>query len=63
MDIKEFAKKVQEMRKAQTEYFKARKMGLQTVSNQWLDTSKKLEKEVDVQATAILSGSTPQNLF
>jgi hypothetical protein len=63
MDIKEFAKKVQDMRKAQKEFFKARKMGLQTVSNQWLDASKKLEREVDAAATAILSGATEQSLF
>jgi hypothetical protein len=63
MDAKEFAKKVQEMRKAQNEFFKARKLGLQTVSNQWLDTSRKLEREVDAAAAAILSGATQQSLL
>lgn len=63
MDAKEFAKKVQEMRTAQKEFFKTRKLGLQTVSNQWLDTSRKLEREVDAAAAAILSGATQQSLL
>lgn len=63
MDVKEFAKLVQDMRKAQQEFFKARKMGLQTVANQWLDTSKRKEREVDAAAAAILAESTPQTMF
>jgi hypothetical protein len=63
MDKKEFAKLVQDMRKAQQEFFKARKMGLQTVANQWLDTSKRKEREVDAAAAAILAESTPQIMF
>jgi hypothetical protein len=63
MDKKEFAKLVQEMRKAQQEFFKARKMGLQTVANQWLDNSKRKEREVDAAAAAILAESTPQTMF
>jgi hypothetical protein len=63
MDIKEFAKKVQEMRAAQKQYFKARKMGLQAIANDWLTTSKALEKEVDTMTTAILAESKPQSMF
>lgn len=63
MDIKEFAKKVQEMRTAQKEFFVARKMGLKTVSDNWLNKSKTLEREVDAAATAILAESTPQTMF
>lgn len=63
MDVKEFAKKVQDMRKAQTEFFTARKMGLKTVSDMWLQKSKTLEREVDAAASAILAGATEQKLF
>lgn len=63
MDVKEFAKKVQEMRLAQGEYFKARKNGMQTVATMWLDKCRKLEREVDAATTAILAPSTPQTMF
>jgi SMC interacting uncharacterized protein involved in chromosome segregation len=63
MDIKEFAQKVKEMRTAQSEYFKSRKAGLQAVSNDWLNKSKKLEHEVDKLTGEILAGSTTQELF
>lgn len=63
MDIKEFAKRVQEMRKAQKEYFAARKQGLQAVANELLNRSKTLEREVDAAATAILAESTAQTMF
>ena len=58
-----FAKLVQDMRTAQKEYFKSRKMGLQTVSNDWLKKSKKLEGEVDEATAAIIAGGQPQKLF
>lgn len=61
--LQTFAKLVQEMRKAQKEYFKSRKMGLQTVSNDWLNKSKKLEREVDDTAAEIMQGGQPQKLF
>lgn len=63
MDIKEFAKKVNDMRTAQSEYFKSKKAGLHSVSNDWLSKSKKLEHEVDKLVAEILAGSTPQKLF
>lgn len=63
MDIKEFAKKVQEMRKTQKDYFQARKQGLQAVAGELLNRSKTLEREVDAVATAILAESTPQTMF
>lgn len=63
MDIKEFARKVQEMRKTQQAYFSARKQGLQAVANDLLNKSKTLEREVDAAATAILAESTPQTMF
>jgi hypothetical protein len=63
MDVKQFALKVQEMRKAQKEFFSARKSGMKTVSDMWLDRSRKLEREVDAAAAAILAPSTPQTIF
>lgn len=63
MDIKEFAKLVQDMRKTQNDFFNARKQGLQAVANELLNKSKKLEREVDAAATAILAQSTPQTMF
>lgn len=58
-----FAKKVQEMRTAQTEYFKSRKMNLQTVSNDWLNKSRRLEREVDELAKQIVSGGVQGKLM
>lgn len=63
MDAKEFAKKVQEMRPAQKEYFTARKMRLETVAASWLTKCRNLEREVDAAASAILAPSTPQTMF
>ena len=63
MNIKEFAQKVKEMRTAQSEYFKSKKQGLQAVSNDWLNKSKKLEHEIDKLAAEILAGATTQELF
>lgn len=63
MDPKEFAKKVQEMRSAQKEYFTARKMRLETVAASWLTKCRTLEREVDTAAAAILAPSTPQTMF
>lgn len=63
MDIKEFARKVQEMRKTQKDYFAARKEGMQSVANELLNKSKTLEREVDAVAIEILATSTPQQMF
>lgn len=63
MDAKEFAKKVQDMRNAQKEYFKARKEKMEAVAAGWLTKSRTLEREVDAAAAAILAGATEQKLF
>jgi len=63
MDAKEFAKKVQDMRAAQKEYFTARKMKLETVAASWLTKCRNLEREVDAAAADILASSTPQKMF
>jgi hypothetical protein len=61
--IKIYARKVQEMREAQKEYYKARKMQLQATAADWLEKSKKIEKEVDRMTLEILAGSRPGTLF
>jgi hypothetical protein len=63
MDVKQLAQKVKEMRNAQKEYFKAKKMGLATVSADWLKKSKALESEIDKAIDEIMTGATTQNLF
>jgi len=61
--LQTFAKLVQDMRTAQKEYFKSRKMNLPTVAQDWLNKSRKLEREVDDLAAAIMQGGQPQKLF
>lgn len=66
MDIKEFAKKVKEMRTAQNDYFQLKKRGdikMTAVCGELLKRSKSLEKEVDSLAAEILAGATTQDLF
>jgi hypothetical protein len=63
MDVKQLAQKVKEMRNAQKEYFKAKKMGLVSVSADLLKKSKILESEIDKAVDEIMSGATTQNLF
>ncbi|HEY3406450.1 MAG TPA: hypothetical protein VGK59_23845 [Ohtaekwangia sp.] len=65
MDLKTFAFKVSEMRKAQQDYFekiaKAKKTRLPAdfaISTNALKRSKEIEKEVDAMVTTIL-GSNP----
>lgn len=66
MDLKEFAKKVKEMRTAQNDYFDLKKRGdikMTAVTGELLKRSKSLEKEVDGMVAEILAGATPQQLF
>lgn len=66
MNLKEFAKKVKEMRKAQNDYFQLKKRGditMMTVLRELLKRSNSLEKEVDVLVAEILAESTTQELF
>lgn len=55
IDIKVYAKKVNDMRTAQANFFEAKKQKLSTVADSWLTKSKALEKEVDTLTAGILA--------
>lgn len=61
--IKAYANRVQEMREAQREYFKARKMKLESIAADWLVKSRAAERSVDILTAEILASSTPGKLF
>lgn len=51
------------MRTAQTEYFKSRKMNLQTIAQDWLNKSRRLEREVDELTRGIIAGGVQGKLM
>lgn len=61
--LTDYAKKVQDMRTAQTEYFKSRKMNLQTIAQDWLNKSRRLEREVDELTRGIIAGGVQGKLL
>jgi hypothetical protein len=54
-ELKDYAKKVKEMRAAQVQFFVTRKANLKTISESWLKKAKALEKEVDEDTEKILA--------
>lgn len=58
-----YANMVQEMRKAQNNYFKFSSAKLYTVSSEWLSKSKMLESAVDKKTIEIIRGVIQPDLF
>lgn len=63
MDIKEYAKLVQETRTAQVQYFVTRKANLIVISRDWLKKAQVLEKKLDAETKNILAGATQGELL